>query len=103
MDSDCRSSASRRAVLLRAFFTAIALAFVLFVPSHAFATGTVTLTSKEPDEADERWKLIRYATRDEFYDMLGVDLEGEDLLATGIPLTPEQELAYLSLIDALPI
>ncbi len=66
MDSDCRSSASRRAVLLRAFFTAIALAFVLFVPSHAFATGTITLTSKEPDEADERWKLyfsINYGSK----------------------------------------
>jgi MYXO-CTERM domain-containing protein len=52
------TSASRRAVLLRAFFTAIALAFVLFVPSHAFATGTVTLASKEPEEVDGKWKLV---------------------------------------------
>jgi MYXO-CTERM domain-containing protein len=60
------SSASRRAVLLRAFFTAIALAFVLFVPSHAFATGTVTLVNKEPEEVDERWKLnfsINYGSK----------------------------------------
>lgn len=51
------SSASRRAVLLRAFFGAIALAFVLFVPSHAFAAGTVSLVNSEPEESDERWKL----------------------------------------------
>jgi MYXO-CTERM domain-containing protein len=57
MDSGFNSSASRRAVLIRAFFTAIALAFVLIVPSHAFAVGTVTLATKEPQESDGKWKL----------------------------------------------
>lgn len=45
-------------MLIRAFFTAIALAFVQFVPSHALALGTVTLDSKELDESDGRWKLV---------------------------------------------
>ncbi|HRI70923.1 MAG TPA: MYXO-CTERM sorting domain-containing protein [Polyangium sp.] len=58
MNSVSFSSASRRAMLLRAFFTAIALAFVQFVPSDAFALGTVTLATKEPDESDGRWKLV---------------------------------------------
>jgi MYXO-CTERM domain-containing protein len=58
MDSVFSSSAPRRAVLLRAFFAAIALAFVLFVPTHAFAVGTVTLATKEPEESDEKWKLV---------------------------------------------
>lgn len=44
-------------MLLRAFFSAIALAFVLFAPSHAFAFGTVTLATKEPEESDGKWKL----------------------------------------------
>lgn len=57
MNSELLSSASRRAVLVRAFFAAIALAFVLFVPSHAFAVGTVTLATKEPEESDGKWKL----------------------------------------------
>lgn len=45
-------------MLLRSFFAAIALAFVLFAPSHAFAAGTVTLATKEPEESDGRWKLV---------------------------------------------
>ena len=45
-------------MLVRAFFAAIAVAFVLFVPSHAFAVGTVTLASKEPEESDGKWKLV---------------------------------------------
>lgn len=52
------TSASRRAVLLQAFFTAISLAFVLFVPTHALAASpTVALVNSEPEESDERWKL----------------------------------------------
>jgi arylsulfatase A-like enzyme len=48
---------------------------------------------------DERWKLIRRAgSPDLFYDMSGVDLEGESLLLG--PLTPEQQQAYDAL-DAL--
>src|SRR5262245_61212802 len=58
MDSVSISSASRRAMLLRALFTAIVLVFVQFVPSHAFALGTVTLDSRELDESDGRWKLV---------------------------------------------
>lgn len=58
MDSGFISSASRRAVLIRAFFTALALAFVLIVPSHAFAAGTVSLATKEPQESDGKWKLV---------------------------------------------
>jgi len=57
MNSVSISPASRRAMLLRAFFSAIALAFVLFAPSHAFAFGTVTLATKEPEESDGKWKL----------------------------------------------
>jgi len=57
MDSGFISSASRRAVLFRAFFTALAMAFVLIVPSHAYAVGTVTLATKEPQESDGKWKL----------------------------------------------
>lgn len=57
MDSGFISSASRRAVFFRAFFTALALAFVLIVPSHAFAAGSVTLATTQPQESDGKWKL----------------------------------------------
>ncbi len=60
------SPAPRRAVLLRALLAALALAFVLFAPSHAYAVGTVTLATKEPEESNGRWKLnftINYGTK----------------------------------------
>ncbi|MRG95080.1 MYXO-CTERM sorting domain-containing protein [Polyangium spumosum] len=56
----------RRVALLQAFFAALALAFVLFAPTHAFAAGTVTMATKEPEEVNGRWKLnftINYGSK----------------------------------------
>jgi len=45
---------------------------------------------------DERWKLIELTGKpDQFYDMLGIDIEGADLLLA--PLSPQQETAYSAL------
>ncbi len=51
---------------------------------------------------DDRWKLLQTMGQpDQLYDMAGVWLEGEDLLADGI-LTPEQLAAYQRLLSQLP-
>ena len=46
---------------------------------------------------DERWKLIEITAKpDQFFDMLGLDVEGQDLLLDP-PLTQQQQTAYSSL------
>jgi len=57
MDSALSKPQPRRAALLRAFFAALALAFVVFSPSAAHAVGTVTLVTREPEEVNGKWKL----------------------------------------------
>jgi MYXO-CTERM domain-containing protein len=51
------SSETRRSALLRVLFAVIALVLATSAPRLAHAVGTVTLVSKEPEEANEKWKL----------------------------------------------
>lgn len=51
------SSEPRRSALLRVLFAVIALVLATGAPRLAHAVGTVNLQTKEPEEANEKWKL----------------------------------------------